>query len=61
MLARYGGPRAVYPELSGWVFSTTEEAVALITSPRSPEDAPPHSVLDVTDSGAISEFLRAVD
>jgi glycosyltransferase involved in cell wall biosynthesis len=60
MLARYGGPKALYPELSGWVFSTTEEAVELITRPRSTATAPPHSVLEVTDSSAITEFLRAV-
>ena len=60
MLARYGGPKALYPELSDWVFSTTEEAVELITSPRSAEAAPPHPVLEVGDSSPITEFLRAV-
>jgi len=60
MLARYGGPKALYLELSGWVFSTTEEAVELITRPPSSDAPLPHSVLGVTDSGAMTEFLRAI-
>lgn len=57
MLARYGGPRLLYPELSPWVYGTTQEAVDLVQSARSLDPTTARYLVDVGGAG-ITEFLR---